>query len=75
MVITLDKGKDAENRWSVAVDSVDAKGFRVTVGKKLSGYRTIEKKAVPLPAILAALSISLLCVVAGIVFLLDLERA
>jgi hypothetical protein len=75
VVITLDKGKDGGYRWSVMVDSVGAKGFRVTVGKKIAGYRTMEKKAAPLPAIIAALSISLLCIAAGIIFMFDLTRA
>jgi hypothetical protein len=75
VIITLDKGKDAANRWSVMVDSVGVKGFRVTVGKKITGYRTMEKKTAHLPVIIAAMSLSLLCIVAGLVFLLDFTHA
>ena len=75
VMIMLDKGKDGENRWSVIVDSVGEKGFRVTVGKKIGGYRNIrEKKATPVPAIIAAISLSLLCIAACAVLLLELSR-
>jgi hypothetical protein len=42
-VVALDRAKAGAALWSNSVDILGGKGFRVTIGTKFSGYRSMQK--------------------------------
>jgi hypothetical protein len=42
-VVALDRSKAGAALWSNSVDILGGKGFRVTIGTKFSGYRSMQK--------------------------------